>query len=465
MRFPMIFDTICALSTAPGTAAIAVVRLSGTLAFPVARRIFRPADKEKEIDTVPSHTVHLGIIGKGDAILDEVLMTIFRAPHSYTGEDVIEISCHGSVYIQQKIIELLLENGLRMAEPGEFTLRAFMNGKFDLSQAEAVADLIASRSGSAHGLAIQQVRGGFSKKIKELRKQLVDFTSLIELELDFSEEQMEFADRKELMGLLIRIRTELGALIESFRLGNVIKNGIPVAIIGKPNVGKSTLLNAILNEEKAIVSEIPGTTRDAIEDTIVIGGYSFRFIDTAGLRAAEDAVETIGIEKTWEKIHDASIILYVFDVTGQSFEEVITAIDEFKELTTDKSKHLVLIGNKTDKLQELPKGFRNFVEFETIFVSGKRLENIHLIAAHLQKLVQEADISDRTIISNSRHYEALQNALDAIIAVEESLHTNLSPDLMTIDIHKALYHLGNITGEITTDEILGNIFSKFCIGK
>ncbi len=465
MRFPKTSDTICALSTAPGTAAIAVIRLSGTRTFQVAHRIFKPADKTKDIEKAPSHTVHLGTIGEGNAILDEVLLTIFRAPHSYTGEDVIEISCHGSVYIQQKIIELLLGNGLRMAEPGEFTLRAFMNGKFDLSQAEAVADLIASHSGSAHELAIQQMRGGFSKKIKILRQQLIDFTSLIELELDFSEEHMEFADRKDLMELLVRIRTELGLLIESFRLGNVIKNGIPVAIIGKPNVGKSTLLNAILNEERAIVSEIPGTTRDAIEDTIVIGGYSFRFIDTAGLRAAEDAVETMGIEKTWEKIHDASIILYVFDVTEQSFEDVMAAVEEFKELTTDKSKHLVLVGNKTDKLQELPKGFPGFVEFETIFVSGKRKENIHLIASHLQKLTQNADMSDRTIISNTRHFEALQHALASIISVEDGLKTNISPDLLTIDIHQALYHLGNITGEITTDEILGNIFNKFCIGK
>ncbi|MCK9422420.1 MAG: tRNA uridine-5-carboxymethylaminomethyl(34) synthesis GTPase MnmE [Bacteroidales bacterium] len=465
MKFPQTSDTICALSTAPGTGAIAVIRLSGTKAFQVIRDIFQPADDKLDIQTAPSHTIHYGIIGTGATILDEVLVSLFRVPHSYTGEDVVEISCHGSVYIQQKIIELLLTHGLRLAGPGEFTLRAFINGKFDLSQAEAVADLIASHSGSAHELAIRQMRGNFSRKIKHLRQQLVEFTSLIELELDFSEEHLEFADRKNLYDLLVRIRTELEQLVDSFRFGNVIKNGIPVAIIGKPNVGKSTLLNAILNEEKAIVSEFPGTTRDAIEDTIIIAGYNFRFIDTAGLRAAEDAIETIGIERTWEKIHEATIILYVFDVTEQSFQDVMNATEEFKELATDKSKHLILIGNKTDKLQELPKGFKNFVEYETIFVSGKRRENIHLIADSLQKVVQNADISDRTIVSNTRHFEALQNALSAIISVDDGLQMKISPDLLTTDIRKALYHLGEITGEITTDEILGTIFSRFCIGK
>ena len=458
-------DTICAVSTAPGMGAIAVIRLSGDRSLEVIQQIFHPADTKLNLLKAPSHTIHLGLIGDGTTILDEVLVSIFKAPHSYTGEDLIEISCHGSVYIQQKIIEFLLLHGLRLAGPGEFTLRGFINGKFDLSQAEAVADLIASHSGSSHDLAIQQMRGAFSNKIKKLREQLVEFTSLIELELDFSEEHIEFADRKDLRALLLRIGEELEQLVKSFRLGNVIKNGIPVAIIGKPNVGKSTLLNAILNEEKAIVSEIPGTTRDAIEDTIVIGGYSFRFIDTAGLRAAENAIETKGIERTWQKINEARIILYVFDVTEQSFKKVMQDIKEFKELTTDQSKHLILIGNKTDKLQVLPKGFKSFVEYETIFVSGKRRENIHLIAEHLQKVVQEADISDRTIVSNTRHFEALQNALKAVLSVEEGLSRSISPDLLTTDIRTALYHLGEITGEITNDEILGNIFSRFCIGK
>jgi len=393
------------------------------------------------------------------------LVSVFRAAISYTGEDVAEISCHGSVYVQQKIIELLLTTGLRMASPGEFTFRAFSNGKFDLIQAEAVTDLIASHSKTSHDLAVQQMRGGFSGKIRELRKALVDFTSLIELELDFSEEDVEFADRNALNTLLEKLLSETDSLIQSFKMGNVIKNGIPVAIIGKPNVGKSTLLNAILNEEKAIVSEIPGTTRDAIEDTIVIGGYSFRFIDTAGLRAAENKVETIGIERTWAKIGEASIILYVFDVTSQSFHDVMAEINEINEITAEKSNHLVLVGNKTDQLQELPKGFKDFVALETIFVSGKRKENIHLLAAHLVSLVKKVNLTDRTIISNSRHYEALVRAHESIESVQTGLAEGIPTDLVTIDIRKALYHLGEITGEITTDEILDNIFSRFCIGK
>ncbi|MEI7726918.1 MAG: tRNA uridine-5-carboxymethylaminomethyl(34) synthesis GTPase MnmE [Bacteroidota bacterium] len=458
-------DTICALSTAPGMGAIAMIRLSGPASFETIGRIFKPAEKGLDMASVKSHTIHLGVIGHQSSIVDEVLISCFRSPHSYTGEDVIEISCHGSVYIQQKILELLLSSGLRLAKPGEFTFRAFMNRKFDLSQAEAVADLIASHSGTSHDLAIQQMRGGFSKKIGALRHSLIEFTSLIELELDFSEEHMIFADRADLSTLLDHIETELSQLISSFSLGNVIKNGIPVAIIGKPNVGKSTLLNAILNEEKAIVSEIPGTTRDAIEDTIVIGGYSFRFIDTAGLRASEDAIETIGIERTWEKIGEASIILYVFDSTEQSFEDVTEALTELKKTSDDKPLNLVLIGNKTDKLKKLPKGFKDFVEYETIFVSGKRRENIHLIAEHLVEVVGKTKTSDNTIVSNSRHYEALQGAHDSILCIRTGLLEGISPDLLTVDIHKALYHLGEITGEITTDEILGAIFSRFCVGK
>ena len=345
MRISSSNDTICALSTAPGTGAIAVIRLSGPAAFEVVGRIFKPAEKNLEIASVKSHTIHLGTIGGETGILDEVLVSIFRAPHSYTGEDVVEISCHGSVYIQQKILELLVSCGLRLARPGEFTLRAFMNKKFDLAQAEAVADLIASHSATSHDLAINQMRGGFSKKIHALRQSLLEFTALIELELDFSEEHMIFADRSGFQNLLDQIETELSSLIKSFSLGNVIRGGIPVAIIGKPNVGKSTLLNALLNEEKAIVSEIPGTTRDAIEDTIVIGGYSFRFIDTAGLRAAEDQIETIGIERTWEKIGEASIILYVFDATVQSFADVMASIAEFKGFTAGHARSLLLVGN------------------------------------------------------------------------------------------------------------------------
>ena len=458
-------DTICALSTAPGMAAIAVIRISGPATIEVISRVFTAAEKNLDMATVKSHTIHLGTISSGSGILDEVLVSVFRAPHSYTGEDVVEISCHGSIYIQQKVLELLIFSGLRMAKPGEFTLRAFINKKLDLSQAEAVADLIASHSDSSHDLAIQQMRGGFSKKIGTLRQSLIEFTALIELELDFSEEHMVFADRTDFQALLDYIEAELSMLIQSFSLGNVIKTGIPVAIIGKPNVGKSTLLNVLLNEEKAIVSEIPGTTRDAIEDTIVIGGYSFRFIDTAGLRAAEDQIETIGIERTWEKINEANIILYVFDATEQSFSDVMEAIAELKDFTTDNSRSLILIGNKMDKLKKLPKGFKEFVEYDTIFVSGKRRENIHLIADHLLQVVINAQVSDKSIVSNSRHYEALVHSLDSIACVRRGLRDGISPDLLTSDLRTALFHLGEITGEVTTDEILGAIFSRFCVGK
>jgi tRNA modification GTPase len=457
-------DTICAISTPPGLGAIAVIRLSGPATLETCKRIFHPAGENTDISAVPSHTVHFGTIGTGDDLLDEVLLTLFKAPHSYTGEDVAEISCHGSPYIQQKIMELLLAQGLRLANPGEFTLRAYMNGKFDLSQAEAVADLISSHSRSSHQLALSQMRGGFSKKISSLRSKLVEFTSLIELELDFSEENVEFASRPDLIHLLDELESEISTLISSFSLGNVIKNGIPVTIIGKPNVGKSTLLNTILNEEKAIVSEIPGTTRDAIEDTIVIGEYQFRFIDTAGLRSSSDRIESMGIERTWEKIHQASIILYVFDATVDSFEDVMQDVSEFKEIT-DPSKKLVLIGNKADKLKRLPSGFKDFVELETIFVSAKRKENINLIAESLLKSVRAENLSNSTIVSNTRHLEALQNALSSILSVKEGLSAGLTSDLLTTDIRKALHHLGEITGEITTDEILGNIFGRFCIGK
>ncbi len=472
-------DTICALSTPPGMGAIAVIRISGPDTFKICEAIFRPANTAVKITEVPSHTIHFGTITEYPAssiqhpasriphpgIIDEVLISIFRAPHSYTGEDVAEISCHGSVYIQQKIVERILKEGIRLVNPGEFTLRAFMNGKMDLSQAEAVADLIASQSQSSHDLALGQMRGGFSRKIKDLRQKLVDFAALIELELDFSEEQVEFADRSQLMNLLIELRLEITTLIESFSTGNVIKNGIPVTIIGKPNVGKSTLLNAILNEEKAIVSEIPGTTRDAIEDTIVIGGYSFRFIDTAGLRDSVDTIENMGIERTWEKVHQASVVLYVFDATKDSFGDVMQSISEFREIAEDKSKKLILVGNKMDKLKELPKGFKEFMELETIFVSAKRKENVHLLAESLVRVISLNQPADKTLVSNTRHLEALNNALFAIIATFEGFEAGISPDLLTTDIRTALHHLGEITGEITTEEILGTIFGKFCIGK
>ena len=460
-----ITDTICAIATPPGIGAIAVIRVSGKESITVCDKIFSSKNPKKKLSNQSSHTIHYGTIKDDNKIIDDVLISIFRAPNSYTGEDSAEISCHGSAYIQQKIIELLIKKGLRFAKPGEFTLRGFLNGKFDLSQAEAVADLIASNSKASHDLAIEQMRGGYSNKIKNLRQQLVHFASLIELELDFSEENVEFANRKKLLNLLSKIKTELKILIDSFSVGNVLKNGIPIAIIGKPNVGKSTLLNAILNEEKAIVSQIPGTTRDAVEDTIIINGLSFRFIDTAGLRKAKDEIEYMGIEKTYEKINQAAIVLYVFDISETPLEEINEAIEDFKKHIVDKSKPLILIGNKTDKLIKVPKGFKNLVELETVFVSAKRKENINLIAESLLKSIYTENITDNTIVSNARHYEALTKSLHALENIEQGIDKDIPIDLLDIDIREALQHLGEITGEITTDEILDNIFGKFCIGK
>ncbi len=457
--------TICAIASPAGAGAIASIRLSGPKAIDIASMIFVSKKTEKNLKDFKSHSLHYGSIEEKGELIDEVLLSLFKTPHSYTGEDVIEISCHGSIYIQQRILECLINNGASMATPGEFTFRAFMNNKFDLIQAEAVADLIASNSKTSHQLALDQMRGGYSETIKKLRQQLLDFASLIELELDFSEEDVEFADRSKLVELLDVLDAEIQKLIESFKIGNVIKYGIPVAIIGKPNVGKSTLLNAILNEEKAIVSEIPGTTRDVIEDTIAINGLTFRFIDTAGLRDAADKIETIGIERTKEKIKQAAIILYVFDVSTTTIEEIQEVIEEYKELLEDENKKMILIANKIDNLVEMPSRFSNFVELDTLFISAKRKENIHEIADYLTKAVEQEQMQDQTIVSNLRHYEAFSRVADDIEKIKTALDQNIPSDLMTIDIRDALYYLGEITGEVTTDEILGNIFGKFCIGK
>lgn len=457
-------DTICALSTPQGTGAIAVIRVSGEKAITICDKIFRHNNPSKKLSDQPSHSLNYGVIVNKESIIDDVVISLFKAPMSYTGENSIEISCHGSIYIQQKIIELLIDNGIRMAKPGEFTLRGFLNGKFDLSQAEAVNDLILSNSRTSHDLAIDQMRGGYSSKIKDLRQKLVKFASLLELELDFSEEDVKFADRSELMKLLKDSAKEIKILIKSFSYGNVIKKGIPITIIGKPNVGKSTLLNALLNEEKAIVSEIPGTTRDVIEDNINIGGMSFRFIDTAGLRKPKDRIEDIGIEKTYEKIKHAAVILYVFDISKTNFTEINNIIDELRQNINDNSKKIILIANKTDKLVEIPKRFKDFVELETIFISAKRKENIHLIAESLLKSFKKKNVGD-VIVSNVRHYEALTKALKALKNIEKGLKKDIPVDLLDIDVREALNHLGEITGEITNDELLDNIFSNFCIGK
>jgi tRNA modification GTPase len=478
-------DTICAIATPPGNGAIALVRLSGPDALQICEAIFSPAKKGSHISQALTHTIHFGRILEDDEVLDEVLVSVFREPNSYTGEDAVEISCHGSTYIQQKLVELLIRQGARQAGPGEFTLRAFLNGKFDLSQAEAVADLIAANSVTSHDLALRQMRGGFSSTITDLRSRLLNFASLIELELDFSQEDVEFVDRKQLRLLLTELHAEVDRLVSSFSLGNVLKKGIPVAIVGKPNVGKSTLLNAILNEERAIVSEIPGTTRDTIEDTVVIHNYAFRFIDTAGLRHASDEIETMGIERTYRSIEQASIVLYVVDVNDPDCNEAIQFIrrietEDLIRLEDDKNireksgngergtanhKKFILIANKTDLLEESPHRLKEFLDLDCIFVSAKRKENINLIAERLVEAVGVLGIQDTSLVSNLRHYEALAHTREALEATLSGLDASLSSDLLVTDLRDALFHLGTITGEITTDEILGNIFGKFCIGK
>jgi tRNA modification GTPase len=458
-------DIICSLATVQGTSAIAVIRVAGKGSIELVDKIFTSAKNNNNLTGAASHTIHYGKLLSIDGIIDEVLISVFKAPHSYTGEDIIEISCHGSLYIQKQILQLLNNAGARQAGPGEFTLRAFRNGKFDLMQAEAVADLISSNSRASHELAIKQMRGGFSSKIKALRAQLVDFSSLIELELDFSEEDVEFANRSSLTALLQNIKSEVNELIESFKIGNVMKTGIPVAIIGKPNVGKSTLLNAILNEEKAIVSDIPGTTRDAIEDTISINGLSFRFIDTAGLRDSDDNIESLGIERTYEKIEQAQLILYVVDISTTTIDEIKDSLDDFKEHIVNNGKKFIIIANKTDLMVESPHKLKDLMEMDIVFISAKRKENINLISDVLTRSVNIENISDNAIVSNVRHKEALEKVMEQLISIEESISRNISTDLLASDLRVALYHLGEITGEITNDEILGTIFGKFCIGK
>jgi tRNA modification GTPase len=457
-------DTICAISSPIGMGAIALIRISGENAIDIVEKVFSPAKKINKND-LASHTVHYGKFVAGDELIDSLLMTIFLAPHSFTGENMVEFSCHGSLYIQKRIMETLLSLGIRLASPGEFTLRAFMNNKLDLSQAEAIADLISATSKSAHDLAMNQMRGGFSNKIKELREKLIGFTALIELELDFSDEDVEFADRGEFLRLVDEIKTEVETLKESFKQGNVLKHGIPVAIIGKPNVGKSTLLNALFNEEKALVSEIPGTTRDTIEDILSIEGIAFRFIDTAGLRESQDEIEMMGIERTYQKIDQAQIVLYVIDISKTTVDDIKMDLKDFSGHIQNPEKKFIIIGNKIDQLQKTPVKFIELVELETIFVSAKRKENISLITDSLLRSVDIVNTGDKAIVSNIRHYESLSKTLSAIENIEEGLKQNLPTDLLSTDIRTALHYLGEITGEITNEDILGAIFSKFCIGK
>ncbi len=459
-------ETICAIASPNGIGAIAIVRLSGINCFNILSSVFNTAKPANQwVSKEYPRSIQYGTIVCDTEDIDEVLVGIFASPHSFTGEDSAEIYCHGSQFIQKRILELLIENGARMAKPGEFTQRAFLNGKMDLSQAEAVADLIASSSKAAHQVAYHQMRGGFSSLLKQLREKLVNFSSLLELELDFSEEEVEFADRTQLKELLKEIKDEITSLIESFKLGNVIKNGIPVAIVGKPNVGKSTLLNSILNEERAIVSEIPGTTRDTIEDTFIIDGITFRFIDTAGLRSSEDEIENLGIDRTYQTIDRAAIVLYVVDVSETSYEEMIEELGDFREHIENKNKKFIIVANKIDMLIESPHHFRELLDLDIIFISAKRKENINLLADKLLESANLPDFNHSVVLSNSRHFDALSKAFDAIENVEQGFESNLPSDLIAIDIKDVLFHIGSITGEVTNNEILGNIFGKFCVGK
>ena len=453
-------NTIVALATPPGAGAIAIIRLSGKEAITIATEVFNSISG-KELLKQKSHTVHLGNIVDGNRIIDEVLATVFKNPNSYTGENVVEFSCHGSSYIQQEIIQLLLRKGCRMATAGEFTLQAFLNGKMDLSQAEAVADLIASDSKASHQLAIQQMRGGFSTEIEELRIQLLNFASLIELELDFSEEDVEFANREEFQKLIKKITILLKKLIDSFATGNVLKNGIPVAIVGRPNSGKSTLLNSLLNEERAIVSNIAGTTRDTIEDEITIGGIRFRFIDTAGLRETTDEIEKIGVERALEKLEKSAIYIYLFDSTEMSVLEVKKELDSF----TTTSKQLI-VANKIDKASKEELFAINNSNLPFLTISAKSKDSLDVLSSSLLNIAGiEALDSNQLMLTNSRHYDVLIKSLEEISKVQEGIDNHLTGDLLAIDLRQALYFLGEITGKVSNDDLLGNIFANFCIGK
>mgnify|MGYP006198097893 FL=1 len=462
-------ETIVALATPSGAGAIAIIRLSGKDAITIAADVFQSVSG-KDITKQKTHTIHLGHIVDNGKVYDQVLLSIFKGPNSYTGENVIEISCHGSTFIQQQIIQLLLRKGAKMAQAGEFTLRAFLNGKLDLSQAEAVADLIASDNEASHQIAMQQMRGGFSNEIAKLREELLNFASLIELELDFAEEDVEFADRTQFHELLERIEFVLKRLIDSFAVGNVIKNGIPVAIVGEPNVGKSTLLNALLNEERAIVSDIAGTTRDTIEDELVINGIGFRFIDTAGIRETKDVVESIGIQKTFEKIEQAQVVILLLDakefqVSGFKFQVEIEKIkNKFPQ------KPLIVILNKVDLLSssevETIRQELETLNLKLVTISAKQKVGIEELKNELMSFVNTGALrNNETIVTNTRHYDSLLKALEEIQKVKWGLDSGISSDLMAIDIRSALYFFGEITGEVTNDELLGNIFANFCIGK
>ncbi len=450
-------DTIVALSTAQGVGAIAVIRLSGPSAISITNKVFKGKDLEKE----GSHTLHFGTIRDEGKVIDEVVVSLFVAPHSFTKEDVTEISCHGSPYIVQRLIQVFLKHGARLAKPGEFTQRAFLHGAFDLAQAEAVADLINADTEAAHQAALNQMRGGFSERIQALRQELIHFASMIELELDFGEEDVEFADRDDLKALIEQLLEAINGLVNSFDLGNVIKNGVPTVIAGKPNAGKSTLLNALLNEEKAIVSNIPGTTRDFIEDEVTIGGINFRFIDTAGLRETTDTIEAIGVKRTQEQMQKASLIIYMFDLAEDTIVEVNREINQLENLGIPFLK----VANKMDVAQPELKAALEKMEGITYISAGNK-ENIEGLKEKILEAVNLGNFkTGDTVVTNLRHYDSLLRSRNALNDVLAGLGNNITGDFLAMDIRQALHHLGEITGEITTDDLLTNIFSKFCIGK
>ena len=457
-------DNIVAIASPAGLGAISLIRVSGNDCINQIDNIFYGFDKIK-LENQESHTLQLGYIKDGDEIIDKVLVTVFRNPKSYTGEDLVEISCHGSIYIQEKILQTILKNNCRIADPGEFTLRSFLNGKMDLSEAEAVADLIASNTKASHKLALNQMRGGFKNDINKLREELINFASLIELELDFSQEDVEFANIDRLNDLVSTIEIQLTDLVKSFKIGNVIKNGLPIVIVGKPNSGKSTLLNFLLNEEKAIVSSIPGTTRDYIEDQININGIKCRFIDTAGIRKTEDKIENLGIKKTYEKIEEAEIILYLIDkstLDDKNIDDYIIEIDKIKK--DFKEKEIVVLINKCDISTKILDD--NLVSLSALQISAKMGLNIDKLIERISTYMSKLSIdSHSVIVTNSRHLDLLSKTLDEIKKIKLSIKQNISSDLLSIDIKQASYFLGELTGEISNDELLGNIFSKFCIGK
>ena len=461
-------STICAISTSPGIGAIAVIRLSGSEAIQIADKVFQSPKRDKILIEQAANTLHFGQIVFNNEIIDEVVVALFRSPHSFTGEDIVEISCHGSVYIQQKILVVLVESGARMALPGEFTQRAFLNGKMDLSQAEAVADVIASSNAAAHKLAINQMRGGFSKEINDLRSQLLHFTAMIELELDFAEEEVEFADRTALRNLTEKIEALLRKLKNSFQLGNAIKNGIPVAIVGETNVGKSTLLNALLNEEKAIVSHIHGTTRDVIEDVVNIHGTAFRFFDTAGIRDTVDHIENLGIERSYSKLELATVVLLVVDLQNP-YPIVFERINKIRARISE-NQTLIIVANKIDSglretIQQLE--VTDFSDNEKlVFIAAKQKKNLEeLIDFMVHSVNLEAVNQEDVIVTNARHFEILKNAHEAILRVLNGLDSGITGDFLSQDIRECMHYLAEITGEVGTEEVLGHIFKNFCIGK